>query len=258
MKNDLGKDKISKLVFAIAIPSMIAQIVNVLYSVIDRIYIGHLQDAGSLALAGVGVCGPILTMIAALGSLVGVGGGALCAIKLGEKKENVARDIISSSFILLLIISIIIPPIIIYFQERILLLFGASEATLPYAISYFKIYLLGTPFALLTIGMNNFINCQGYSKMAMVTTLIGTFINIILDPILMFKFNMGVTGAALASIIGQFVSCVFVLYILMSKKLEISLRIKKLNLKLSSEILTIGFNQFIIVMFDNVMIIALN
>ncbi len=258
MKNDLGKDKISKLVFAIAIPSMIAQIVNVLYSVIDRIYIGHLQDAGSLALAGVGVCGPILTMIAALGSLVGVGGGALCAIKLGEKKENVARDIISSSFILLLIISIIIPPIIIYFQESILLLFGASEATLPYATSYFKIYLLGTPFALLTIGMNNFINCQGYSKMAMVTTLIGTFINIILDPILMFKFNMGVTGAALASIIGQFASCVFVLYILMSKKLEISLRIKKLNLKLSSEILTIGFNQFIIVMFDNVMIIALN
>lgn len=258
MKNDLGKDKISKLVFAIAIPSMIAQIVNVLYSVIDRIYIGHLQDAGSLALAGVGVCGPILTMIAALGSLVGVGGGALCAIKLGEKKEDVARDIISSSFILLLIISIIIPPIIIYFQEHILLLFGASEATLPYAISYFKVYLLGTPFALLTIGMNNFINCQGYSKMAMVTTLIGTFINIILDPILMFKFNMGVTGAALASIIGQFVSCVFVLYILMSKKLEISLRIKKLNLKLSSEVLTIGFNQFIIVMFDNVMIIALN
>ena len=106
--------------------------------------------------------------------------------------------------------------------------------------------------------MNNFINCQGYSKMAMVTTLIGTFINIILDPILMFKFNMGVTGAALASIIGQFVSCVFVLYILMSKKLEVSLRIKKLNLKLSSEVLTIGFNQFIIVMFDNVMIIALN
>ena len=258
MKNDLGKDKISKLVFAIAIPSMIAQIVNVLYSVIDRIYIGHLQDAGSLALAGVGVCGPILTMIAALGSLVGVGGGALCAIKLGERKEDVARDIISSSFILLLIISIIIPPIIIYFQEHILLLFGASEATLPYAISYFKVYLLGTPFALLTIGMNNFINCQGYSKMAMVTTLIGTFINIILDPILMFKFNMGVTGAALASIIGQFVSCLFVLYILMSNKLEISLRIKKLNLKLSSEILTIGINQFIIVMFDNVMIIALN
>lgn len=258
MKNDLGKDKISKLVFAIAIPSMIAQIVNVLYSVIDRIYIGHLQDAGSLALAGVGVCGPILTMIAALGSLVGVGGGALCAIKLGEKKENVARDIISSSFILLLIISIIIPPIIIYFQEPILLLFGASEATLPYAISYFKVYLLGTPFALLTIGMNSFINCQGYSKLAMITTLIGTFINIILDPILMFVFDMGVTGAALASIIGQFVSCVFVLYILMSKKLEISLRIKKLNLKLSSEILTIGFNQFIIVMFDNVMIIALN
>ena len=188
MKNDLGKDKISKLVFAIAIPSMIAQIVNVLYSVIDRIYIGHLQDAGSLALAGVGVCGPILTMIAALGSLVGVGGGALCAIKLGEKKENVARDIISSSFVLLLIISIIIPPIIIYFQEPILLLFGASEATLPYPISYFKVYLLGTPFALLTIGMNNFINCQGYSKMAMVTTLIGTFINIILDPILMILF----------------------------------------------------------------------
>ena len=258
MKNDLGKDKISKLVFAIAIPSMIAQIVNVLYSVIDRIYIGHLQDAGSLALAGVGVCGPILTMIAAFGSLVGVGGGALCAIKLGEKKENVARDIISSSFILLLIISIIIPPIIIYFQESILLLFGASFSTLPYAMSYFKVYLLGTPFALLTIGMNNFINCQGYSKLAMITTLIGTFINIILDPILMFVFDMGVTGAALASIIGQFVSCVFVLYILMSKKLEISLRIKKLNLKLSSEILTIGFNQFIIVMFDNVMIIALN
>lgn len=258
MKNDLRKEKINKLVFAIALPCMIAQIVNVLYSVVDRIYIGHLQGVGSYALAGVGICGPVLTMIAALGSLVGVGGGAFCAIKMGENKKDIAKEIIFNSFVLLLIISVIVVPLVLLFKEKLLLLFGASAKTLTYALDYFDIYVLGTPFALLTTGMNSFINCQGYPKKAMLTTLIGTFINIILDPILMFKFNMGVKGAALASIIGQLVSCLFVLSVLLYGKLDITLSIQKLKLYLFSNILKIGFNQFIIVLFDNLMIIALN
>ena len=154
MQNDLGKDKINKLVFAIAIPCMIAQFVNVLYSVIDRIYIGHIAEIGNLALAGIGVCGPIVTMIQAFASLVGVGGAPLCAIALGEKDQRKAQTFMSNSFILLSVISLLVVVLLYPLQQDMLYLFGASDATIPYAQSYFGIYLLGTPFALLSIGMN--------------------------------------------------------------------------------------------------------
>ena len=258
MKNDLRNESINKLVWAVAIPCMIGQIVNVLYSVVDRIYIGHLKDIGSYALAGVGICGPILTMISSFASLVGVGGGTLCAIKLGEKDKESAKSIISTSFNLLIYISIIIVLICLPFKKQMLLAFGASETTLPYALEYFSIYVLGTPFALLSIGMNNYINCQGYSRLSMFSTLIGAITNIVLDPILMFSFSMGVKGAAIASICGQVISTCFVLVVLTSKKVEIKLRINKTNSVLAKSILKLGFNQFIIVAFDNVMIIALN
>lgn len=258
MKNDLGNEKIEKLVFNIAIPSMIGQFVNVLYSIIDRIYIGHLNEVGKLALAGVGVCGPIVTMISAFASLIGVGGAPLCAIKMGEKDNDSAKKIISNAFILLIFFSFLVMVICYPLADKMLLLFGASDNTLTYASAYFKIYLLGTPFALLSIGMNNFISCQGYSKLSMFSVLIGAITNIILDPIFMFGFNMGISGAALASIIGQFISCVFVLFILFSNKLEVPLIFNRIDFKICLNIMKIGLTQFLIIAFDNVMIIAMN
>lgn len=258
MKNDLGNEKIEKLVFNIAIPSMIGQFVNVLYSIIDRIYIGHLADVGKLALAGVGVCGPIVTMISAFASLVGVGGAPLCSIKMGEKDNASAKKIISNAFFLLIFFSLLVMIICFPLADKMLLLFGASENTIEYASTYFKIYLIGTPFALLSIGMNNFISCQGYSKLSMFSVLIGAITNIILDPIFMFAFKMGIAGAALASIIGQFISCVFVLCILFSNRVEVPLSFDKVESKICLNILKIGMTQFLIIAFDNVMIIAMN
>ncbi len=258
MNNRLQTEEIKKLVWAIALPSMIGQFVNVLYSIIDRIYIGHLAGVGKLALAGVGVCGPIVTMISAFASLIGVGGAPLCSIALGEKDGKKAEKIIGNAFTMLIFISFIVLVICYLLAERMLLLFGASESTIAYALSYFKIYLLGTPFALLSAGMNNFINCQGYSKIGMISVVIGAVINIVFDPIFMFGLNMGVKGAAIATIIGQFVSCTFVLCILFSKKLDCSLKIQKLDLNICLSILKIGFTQFVIIAFDNVMIIAMN
>lgn len=258
MKNDLENEKIEKLVFNIAIPSMIGQFVNVLYSIIDRIYIGHLANVGKLALAGVGVCGPVVTMISAFASLIGVGGAPLCAIKMGEKDNDSAKKIVSNAFILLIFFSFLVMAICYPLADNMLLAFGASDNTLTYASKYFKIYLIGTPFALLSIGMNNFISCQGYSKLSMFSVLIGAVTNIILDPILMFVFHMGIAGAALASIIGQFISCVFVLYILLSNKLEVSLSICGIDINICLNIMKIGLTQFLIIAFDNVMIIAMN
>ncbi|MCI5773746.1 MAG: MATE family efflux transporter [Erysipelotrichaceae bacterium] len=258
MQNDLGKDRIDKLVFAIAIPCMIAQFVNVLYSIIDRIYIGHIAEVGSLALAGIGVCGPVVTMIGAFASLIGVGGAPLCSIALGEKNHQKAQSIMANSFTLLLTISILLVISLFPFQEQMLYLFGASDATIVYAKSYFSIYLLGTPFALLSVGMNNFINCQGFAKTGMVSVLIGAIANIILDPIFIYTLDMGVAGAALATIIAQALSCLFVLSVLFKQKLAVNLHFEPLNVQHCLSILKIGFTQFIIIAFDNIMIIAMN
>lgn len=258
MTSKLGEESIKKLTWSIAIPSMIGQFVNVLYSIVDRIYVGHLKDIGSVALAGIGICGPVVTMISAFASLIGVGGGPLCAIAMGEKNDEKAKKYISNAFILLIIISLLLIMICYPISEKMLMIFGASSSTIKYANDYFRIYLLGTPFALLSVGMNNFITCQGKSKLGMASVLIGAITNIILDPVFMFIFNMGVKGAALASIIGQLFSCIFVLLILFSNKLEVNLRIHKLEKDKCLEIIKIGFTQFIIIAFDNVMIIAMN
>ena len=179
MKNDLGRDEIKKLVISIAIPSMIAQFVNVLYSIVDRMYIGHLPGIGALSLAGVGICGPVVTMIGAFASLIGVGGAPLASIAMGEKNNEKAKKIIGNAFLMMLFVSIAVVCAIYPFREKMLYLFGASVSTIPYALAYFEIYLLGTPFALLAVGMNNFINCQGYAKIGMISVLIGAVTNIV-------------------------------------------------------------------------------
>lgn len=258
MKNDLGKDDIKKLVWAIAIPSMIAQFVSVLYSIVDRMYIGHLSGIGSSALAGVGVCGPIVTMIGAFASFVGGGGAPLAAIAMGEKNDQKAKEIISNAFVLMIFFSIIVMLVCYPLSEKMLLLFGASETTIEYALTYFKIYLLGTPFSLLATGMNSFINCQGYAKTGMLSVVIGAITNIILDPILMFVFHMNVAGAAIATVVSQVLSCIFVLVTLCSDKLQVRLSFTKVNINTCKEILKIGFTQFLIIAFDNIMIISMN
>ena len=183
IENDLGKDDIKRLVIRIAIPSMLAQFVNVLYSVVDRMYIGNIAEIGEKALAGVGVCGPIVTMISAFASLVGIGGSPLMSIKMGEGSEKEAKKILANSFLMLAVISVITTAGALLLKNNLLMWFGASETIFPYANQYITIYLLGTIFALMAVGMNQFIICQGFAKVGMKSVTLGAIINIILDPV---------------------------------------------------------------------------
>lgn len=192
MENDLGRDDIRLLVMRIAFPSMLAQFVSVLYSVVDRMYIGNIPEIGETALAGVGVCGPIVTLITAFGSLVGIGGAPLMSIRLGEKDEKGASQILANCFLLLSVISVVITALSLIMKNKLLVWFGASPAIFPYADDYITIYLLGTIFALLSIGMNQFIICQGFAKTAMKSVVLGAVVNIALDPVFIFACGMSV------------------------------------------------------------------
>ena len=202
---DLGRDSIGKLMFKLSAPAIIAQIVNVLYNIVDRIFIGRMQG-GDLAMAGVGVAFPIILIISAFSYLVGMGGAPLAAIKMGEDDNDSAEKIMGNSFLLLIVISIILTVGFLLFKEPILVAFGASEQTLGYGLDYISIYVLGTVFVQIALGMNAYINTQGFAKIGMMTVAIGALINIVLDPILIFKFNLGVKGAALATLTAQAVS----------------------------------------------------
>ena len=194
-QNHLGQDPIRGLVFRLAIPSMIAQLVNVLYSIIDRIYIGNIPVVGDTALAGAGVCGPIVTLLSSFGLLVGLGGSILMAMKMGEGDLPKARQILSNSFLMLVILSLVLTLLFLLSKEQLLWWFGASETTFSYADTYMTIYTAGTFFALMAMGLNYFITCQGFSMIGMVTVLIGAVCNIVLDPVFIFGFQMGVGGA---------------------------------------------------------------
>lgn len=211
IENDLGRDDIRRLVLRLAIPSMLAQFINVLYSVVDRIYIGNIPVIGETALAGVGVSGPIVTLISAFAYLVGLGGSPLMSIRMGEGQDEKAKKILANSFWMIVGLSAVLTLVLFVFKREILTRFGASEAILPYAESYFTIYLLGTVFALLSIGMNQFIICQGFARIGMISVALGAVTNIVLDPVFIFVFDMGVAGAAFATVLSQFASAVFVL-----------------------------------------------
>ncbi len=258
MENDLGRDPIHSLVWRIAIPSMLGQFVSVLYSIVDRMYIGNIADIGDLALAGVGVCGPIVTMIGSTASLVGVGGAPLVGISMGEGNLRHAKKILSNCFLLIWVFSALVMAVILPLRSPILRAFGASDATYLYAEQYFFIYLLGTPFALMATGLNQFLICQGFAKAGMKSVVLGAVTNIVLDPIFIFGFGMGVRGGALATIISQFVSSVFVVGMLCSKKLPVHIQLGGYDLRVIRRVLTFGFTPFIIIAMDNVMIIAMN
>ena len=254
----LDSDDLRGLVFGLALPSMTAQFVSVLYSIVDRMYIGNIPVIGETALAGVGICGPIVTMIAALASMVGIGGGPLVSIRLGAGREEEAQKILSNCFSFLTCIAVLATLFAYPLKDQLLRWFGASETIFPYADQYMSVYLAGTLFALLSVGMNQFIICQGYSRTAMYAVLIGAASNIILDPVFIFVLKMNVAGAALATVLSQFFSCVFVLRFLFSKKSRLRIQLRRMEAKIIKNVFLVGLTPFLIIAFDNVILIALN
>lgn len=256
---DLGKGSIGKLLFTLAIPTIIGQLVNLLYNIVDRIFIGKMSN-GDLAMAGVGVAMPIILLIAAFSMLFAAGGAPLTAIEMGKQDNDKAEEIMSNCFFMLISGGIILIVVFFIFKEPILWAFGASDATIVYGLDYLSIYLIGTIFVQISLGMNLFINTQGFTKIGMFTVIIGAVINIILDPIFIFGLNMGVKGAALATIISQCVSAIFVLKFLFGKKSILKIRKKylKLNKKLAFSIVALGFAPFIMQATECLVLISLN
>ena len=257
-ENDLGRDNIKKLVIRIAVPSMLAQFVSVLYSIVDRMYIGNIPVSGDMALAGAGVCGPVVTMIGSVAFLVGIGGAPLMSMKMGQGDNKAAERILANCFLMLALCSVLMVACIYPIRIPMLRYFGASDTTLPYANAYFTIYLTGTVFALMSTGMNQFIICQGFAKTGMYSVIIGAVLNIVLDPVFIFGFHMGVSGAATATVLSQTASCAFVLKTLFGKAVPVRITFGGYDWRLIRRILTIGFTPFIIIAMDNVMIITMN
>lgn len=258
--NKLGTEKISKLIFQLSVPAVLAQIINVLYNIVDRIYIGHMKGVGDIALTGVGVSFSIIMIISAFAAFVGMGGAPLASIQLGSGNKEEAERILGNSVTVLVLISVILTAFFMIWKEPLLFAFGASEKTITYANDYLTIYLMGTLFVQIALGLNTFISAQGFATTAMLSVLIGAVINIILDPILMFGLNMGVSGAALATIISQFVSAAWVFGFLISKKSTIRIIKKHLipNKKIVIKVLSLGVAPFIMQSTESLVTIILN
>lgn len=259
MNERLENEKISKLLLSLAIPSILAQLATLIYNMVDRIYIGQLAD-GALAIAGIGLCTSIITIITAFTNLFGRGGAPLASIRMGEKRMDIAEKILGNCVFSLVISSLIIMAVLLIFGEEILMLFGASENTLPYAIDYLSIYCLGTVFVQLSVGLNYFINAQGFAKYGMFTLLIGGVLNIILDPIFIFGLHMDVAGAAIATVISQFVSCVWVMKFLLGKKTTIQIKKEyfKFDLDIMKRVLGLGFSPFFMSATEGILQVSFN
>lgn len=246
-KIDFSKGPVWKCIIAQAIPLTIAQLVQLLYNVVDRIYIGHMEDGSSLALTGVGLTFPIVTLIMAFTALFGMGGVPLFSMERGAGEQEKAEKILGNSFALLLISAAILTFVSLIFRRPILFAFGASEASYVYANDYLKIYLLGTIFSILSTGLNGYINAQGFPRIGMITTIAGAVVNIILDPIFIFGLGMGVSGAALATVISQAVSAAWVLRFLTGKKAIVPLRLRNIRIsrQITKDICALGASNFI-------------
>ena len=253
MKNDFSKGSVVGNILKLALPMTLAQLINVLYNVVDRIYIGNLPENSTLALTGLGVGLPIITMITAFTNLFGMGGAPLFSIERGRGNEKEAELIMGNTFVMLLIFGVLLTLLGLIFKEPLLYLFGASEATFPYANSYITIYLLGSVFVMVGLGMNSFINAQGFGRIGMTTVAIGAIVNIILDPIFIFLLDMGVSGAALATIISQFISALWIFNFLTGKKTILKLKAKRIN-----RIVTLGLSGFIMAITNSLVQIAAN
>ncbi len=261
MEEQLEKGKILPLLLKLAIPSTAAQIVNALYSMVDRIFIGHMEGVGAIALTGLGLTMPIVLLISAFSYLIGRGGGPLLSIKLGEKDREAAAKLQGNSLSLLLILGVILTFIFYVFCDPILLLFGTSEAALPYASSYLKIYVLGTIPVMVSLGMNSFLNAQGYTTLGTITVVIGAILNLILDPVFIYVLDMGIAGAAIATVISQSVSAVWVMYLLLfSKKIMVRIRLKDMLVSWfnTKKICALGVSNFIFFANDSIIQLLLN
>lgn len=257
-KQDMGTGSVKKLMVQMAVPALVGQVVNLLYNIVDRIYIGHLPEIGGTALTGVGLFTPILMLITAFAMLAGAGGAPRAAIAMGRGEKENAEKIMGNCFTVILILAVILTAAFYVTCPTLLRWFGASDATLPYAVEYGRIYVLGSVFVLITMGMNTFITTQGFAKISMLTTVIGAGINIALDPILMFGFGMGVKGAAVATVASQAVSAVWILLFLTGKKTILKLQMK--NMKLVSKVilpcLGLGISSFFMVATESVLSIS--
>lgn len=230
-KDFLGTEPVGKLLLKLSVPTVVAQLINMLYNIVDRIYIGHMPGDGSLALTGVGVCMPIIMLVSAFAALVGAGGAPRASIAMGQKNSEFAEKTMANCFTLQLVISAILTAILLLWSRPLLLAFGATDNTIEYAVAYLQIYAVGTVCVQLTLGMNAFITAQGFTKTSMLSVVIGAVTNIILDPIFIFGLHMGVRGAALATILSQSVSCIWVLCFLFGKKTSLKLRTGYMGLK---------------------------
>ena len=259
-KSFLGTEPIGKLLLQLALPTVAAQLINMLYNIVDRMYIGHIPGDGAMALTGVGVCMPIIMIVSAFAALVGNGGAPRATIYMGKKDTDTAEKILGNCFTAQIMISAVLTIILLIWNRDLLLAFGASENTINYAVSYMNIYALGTIFVQITLGMNLFITAQGFAKTGMLSVLLGAVTNIILDPVFIFGFGMGVRGAALATILSQALSCVWVLCFLFGKKTI--LKLKKKYMSIRKEIilpcLALGASVFIMQSSESVISVCFN
>ncbi len=259
-KDFLAKEPIGRLLLKLALPTVAAQIINMLYNIVDRIYIGHIKGVGALALTGVGVCMPIIMIVTAFAALVGNGGAPRASIFMGKGENDAAEKTLGNCFTLQIMISVVLTAVLLIWNRDLLMAFGASENTIEYAVSYMNIYAVGTIFVQLTLGMNAFITAQGFAKTGMLSVLIGAVANIILDPIFIFGFGLGVRGAALATIISQATSCTWVLLFLFGKKTVLKIRVKNMGLqkKIILPSIALGLATFIMQASESVISVCFN
>lgn len=259
-KEFLGKEPIGKLLLRLALPTVAAQLINMLYNIVDRIYIGHIPEIGAKALTGVGVCMPLILIVSAFAALVGYGGAPRASIAMGRKDNEAAEKILGNCFTVQILISVILTVVLLIWDRDFLMAFGASENTIEYGVRYMSIYALGTLFVEVTLGMNSFITAQGFAKTGMLSVLIGAVANIILDPIFIFGCDMDVQGAALATILSQAMSCIWVVWFLCGKKTTLKIRRKNIGItpKVVLPCLALGVSVFVMQASESVISVCFN
>lgn len=259
-KDYLGRAPIGKLLLKLAIPTVVAQLINMLYNIVDRIYIGHMPGDGQLALTGLGVCMPLILLVSAFAALIANGGAPRASIYMGRGDKDSAERTLGNCFVTQILISVVLTAVLLLFNEQLLWLFGASEETIGYATDYMNIYAVGTLFVQLTLGMNAFITAQGFATTGMLSVLIGALANIALDPLFIYAFDMGVQGAALATVISQAASCAWVLLFLFGKKTSLKIRPKYFRLKAGIILpsLALGFSTFVMQASESIILICFN
>lgn len=259
-KDFLGKEPVGKLLLKLALPTVTAQIINMLYNIVDRIYIGHIPEIGEAALTGVGVCMPLIMIVTAFSAFAAYGGAPRASIYMGQGDHDSAEKTLGNCFAVQFIISVLLTAALLLWNRDFLMAFGASDKTIGYGVEYMNIYAIGTIFVQMTLGMNAFITAQGFARTGMFSVLIGAVANIVLDPIFIFGFNMGVAGAAWATIISQAMSCAWVLLFLCGKKTHLRLRVKymRLSRKIVLPSLALGLSSFIMQASESIISICFN